>query len=224
MIGARTQGSYNGQLERLMQAEHWDRLSRDRLHVAPRAVELASAAARRCYRHIWAPIDDLLSRLAPLPSGLIRLWLGCPGGHIVLTHLPSRYEPGEKTLKRNPLRNVALVCVSDLAEPPLEALVPVGHLLDHLLGCGGEEHGTWLSEGGGCGPALRDVGQRILSLFSLGYGFDAAACQDPRDYFARSLALYLLDRCGLSVADPQMERLLRSSLLSEAFWALAARA
>ena len=202
-----------------MQTKDWDHLKRERLHVAPRSLELASAAAQRRYGHIWAPLDDVLSWLKPLPAGLVRFWLGCPGGHLVLTHLPSRYDPGEHFLKRQPLRNVALVCLSDLVERPLESLVPVGHLLDHLLGCRGAEQGTWLSEGGGVDAPLRDLGKRVARLFPLGYGFDALARQQPRDYFARSLALYLQDRRLLNVADPQVEKLFRGTLLSEAFWA-----
>jgi hypothetical protein len=196
----------------------FDALKMDRFHVAPRAVELSSAAAQRRYPQLWAPLQHLVKRLRPLPGGLVRFWLKQSGGHVVVTHLASHYDPGETWLKDTALCNVAYVSASDLAEDPTEALAPVGSLLDHLLGSAGAEGGAWLSEGGGANETLRDLGLRVQELFPLGYGFDEAACADIRSYFARSFALYLQDRRRLNVADPLMERLFRASLLSEAFW------
>jgi hypothetical protein len=201
-----------------MKGQILERLKVDRLHVAPRALELSPANTQRHFKHIWAPLDELLSRLRPLPAGLVRFWLDRPGGHIMITHLPSRYDPEEQAFKQQALRNIAFVRLSELAEGSLEALVPLGYLLDHLLGSGGSVDSPWLSEGGGIDPVLREVGGRVRELFPLGYGFDEAACGDARTYFARSLALYLYDRRALNVADPQIERLLRTTVLSEAFW------
>jgi hypothetical protein len=201
-----------------MKARLLERIRLDRIHIAPRALELSTARAQRHFEHIWAPLAHFASRLQPFPAGLLRFWLGQPGGHVVITHLPSRYHPGEEMLKRQRLRNVAYVRLSDLVEHPLEALVPLGHLLDDLLGSKGEGHDRRCSEGGGANEALREVGVRVMKLFPLGYGFDAAACRDVRTYFARSLALYLHDRRSLNAADPQIERLLSTTLLSDGFW------
>jgi hypothetical protein len=159
-----------------------------------------------------------VNKLRALPTGLVSVWLNQPNGHVVITHLPSRYEPGEQLLKRQLLRNVAYVGMSDLAQDSLEALVPVGHLLDHLLGSGGAADGPWLSEGGGVNAALRELAEEVVELFPLGYGFDEAACRDARSYFARCFALYFHNRRALNVADPLMEKLMRTSLLSETFW------
>ncbi len=195
----------------------FEQLKVDRIHVAPRALELSPLAARQRFPHIWAPLEELLARLQALPAGLVRFWLQQPHGHVVITHLPSCYEAGEQPQKHRMLCSVAYIAVSDLAKSSLEALVPVGHLLDHLLGSGGEET-LWLSEGGGVCPALRKVGARMVKLFPLGHAFDAAARNDAHAYFARSLALYLYDRRALNVADPLMEKLLHTTLCSDAFW------
>jgi hypothetical protein len=201
-----------------MQSRTLASLKADRLHVAPRALELSPAAAQRRFTAAWAPLEELWSRLGLLPAGLARTWLLQPGGHVVITHLPSGYMPTMRLLKRHVLHNVAYVSVSDLARDSLDALVPVGCLLDHLLGCAGAEDGKRLSEGGGLNPALAQVGARVTELFELGYGFDAAARGDVRAYWARSLALYLHGRGALNVADPLMERLLRTTVLSATFW------
>ncbi len=195
-----------------------ERLKIDRLHVTARALELSPAAVQQHFKHIWAPLDDLSRQLRILPVGLIGFWLAQPGGHVIITHTPSRYDPGSQTVERQVLHNVAYIRLSDLASAPLEALATVGHLLDHLLGSGGATEEPWLSEGGGVNLTLRQVGQRVRALFALGYGFDQAACGDVRSYFARSLALYLHDRRALNIADPQIERLLRTTILSGAFW------
>ncbi len=159
-----------------------ERFKVERIHVAPRALELSPLKVQRRFSHVWAPLEDLLRQLRPFPAGLVRFWLEQPGGHVVITYLPSRYAVGEQRLKEHSLRHVAYVGLSDLADGSLEALVP------------------------------------IATLFALGYGFDAEACRDVRSYFARSLALYLHDRHTLNVADPRMERLLRTTLFADAFW------
>jgi hypothetical protein len=193
-------------------------LKAERLHVAPRALDLSPTEAQQRFAHLWMPLEELSSRLKALPTGLVRFWLQQPTGHVVIIHLASRYEPGEHRLKHDVLRNVAFVGVSDLAQASLEALVPIGHWLDHLLGNAGADEGLWLSEGGGASPALHEVGARVAELFPLGHGFDAQACTDARTYFARSLALYWHDRRALNAADPLLERLLRTTLCAEAFW------
>ena len=201
-----------------MRKHVFERLKIDRIHVTPRALELSSRSVQQRFAHIWAPLEELLKRLQRLPEGLARFWLELPTGHVVITHLPSHYKIGDQVLKRQVLHNVAYVGISDLAQGSLEALVPIGHLLDHLLGNAGTDDAPWLSEGAGVNLALRQVGTRVAELFPLGYGFDEAACSDPHAYFARSLALYMLDRRALNVADPLMEKLLRTTLFSDAFW------
>jgi len=201
-----------------MQKRAFEQLKVERFHVAPRALELSPLVAQQRFTHIWAPVEELLTQLQALPVGLVRFWLKQPGGHVVITHLPSYYEAAEQVLKRQVLRNVAYVAVSDLAANSLEALVPVGHLLDHLLGSAGAVDGLRLSAGGGINPTLREIGARMVELFPLGHGFDPAASRNVYAYFARSLALYLHDRRALNVADPLMEKLLQTTLFSDTFW------
>jgi hypothetical protein len=113
---------------------------------------------------------------------------------------------------------VAYVSVEDLAlgnERPAHVL---GHLLDHHLGCGGDVNGLWLSDGGGISARWREAGQRLAALFALGYGVDAVAQSNVREYFAQSLALYGRERQRLNVADPQICKWLRSTLWDETFW------
>jgi hypothetical protein len=201
-----------------MDSQAWAQLRLERMHVAPRVLDLAPPEVQRQFVHLWATLDELSVRLKELPTGLVRFWLQQPTGHVVITHLASHYEPGEYRLKHHVLSNVAFVGISDLAQGSLEALVPIGHWLDHLLGNAGAEEGPWLSQGGGASVALQEVGAHVTELFALGHGFDAQACRDARTYFARSLALYWHDRRALNAADPLLERLLRTTLCADAFW------
>lgn len=194
-----------------------ERLKMDRMHVAPRTLDLSPLHLRERFGNIWAPLEELTRRLRPLPAGLVRYWLAQRGGHVIIVHHPSRYEAGDQPFGSQSLHNVAYVSLSDLASDSIEALVVVGNLLDHLLGSGGEE-GPWLSSGGGTNSPLREVGARIAEYFPLGHGFDEMARTDPNAYFARSLAQYLHDRRSLNAADPLVEKLLRQTLLSDAFW------
>jgi hypothetical protein len=98
----------------------------------------------------------------------------------------------------------------------------IGHLIDHALGCGGEDAGPWLSEGGGVNSLWSQAGRRLSRLFTLDYGADEIARSGVRDYFAQSLALYCRDRERLNVADPCIDKWLRSTLWSAGFWRPAA--
>lgn len=114
-----------------------ERLKMDRLHVAPRTLDLSPVHLRERFPNIWAPLEELARRLRPLPAGLMRYWLAQRGGHAIIVHHPSRYEVGEQPFGSQSLHNVAFVSLSDLASDSIEALVVVGNLLDHLLGSGG---------------------------------------------------------------------------------------
>jgi len=199
---------YNHSGLEAMESKTFTQIKLERIHVTPRALELSPQSVQQRFAVVWDPLEELLIRLKNLPIGLLRAWLKQPDGHVVITHLPSRYAPGREMLKRHVLRNVAYVSVADLAKDTADALVPVGHLLDHLLGNGGGDSGAWLSE----------VGRRVRGLFLLGDGADATARANVRDYWACSFAGYLHDRESLNVADPLMEKLLRATMLAPAFW------
>lgn len=157
--------------------------------------------------------------LGKLPAGMLRYLGSLSRGHIVLKASPSSYYREDYLFRGKPFSGVALLSLADLEEglkPP--ALHALGHLLDDLLGRGESTEGAWLSEGGGALPPLREVGQRIVDLFILGYGVDEAARESPREYFAQSLALYFADEGRLNIADPPMHRLLKRALLAEGFW------
>ena len=64
----------------------------------------------------------------------------------------------------------------------------------------------------------REASARLPRLFSLGYGVAEDEGVDERDYFARSLAIYCLDRGRLNVTDPQIEKWFRSVLWNESLW------
>ncbi len=190
----------------------------DKLHVEPRALELAGGGGSERFGNIWAPARAAMRWISKLPVGLLKYLGSCSRGHIVITHLPSRYLE-QYTFRGRELSGVVLVCVTELGGgAPMRPLHVLGHLLDDLLGRGHNVEGPWLSEGGGALPPLKEVAGRIARLFPLGYGVDKIARQSPREYFAQSLALYFSDERRLNTSDPQMHRLFRRTLLAEEFW------
>ena len=189
-------------------------LKRERLHVDPQALEASPSHVRQRAAHAWAPADLLLEHFADWPAGLIAYWLAAPAGHVVLTGGPSHYLPGVMPWPAGSLEGVALVSVSDVLDRPRAALETVAQLLDHLLGSPGAPDGPRLSDGAGSTAALCDVARRLQALAALGYGPRA-----PHAYFAWAFAGYWLDRAALNTADPNVERLLRTTLCSDEFWA-----
>jgi hypothetical protein len=191
---------------------------RERARLLPGLLAHSPPWVRDVFDHAWAPMTAMVRQVAPLPAGLWEHLLACERGYLAICHGPSRYAPGPAQLRGRQVVNVAFVSVQDLALDNEQPLHVVGHLVDHHLGNGGGDQGAWLSEGGGLRPRWQEAGARLAGLFALGYGIDAVARSSLRDYLAQSLALYCRDRQRLNVADPQVDKWLRSTLWDESFW------
>jgi len=168
-------------------------------------------------RSTWAPARALANLLKPLPVEMLQWWLAQPTGHAVIGGRSSFYQPGPVEIKRRTLVNVVSVAPLDIMKDRAAVWSALGGLFDHLLGCGGNPHGLWLSEGGGVTPAWKDVGERVQEFFHLGYAPEEAT-QSPRAYFAWGFAMYLTRRRELNVIDPLLERLLRTTVMDGRFW------
>jgi len=173
---------------------------------------------RNVFDSSWAVTKAMAWQARCLPPAVWSYLLGLDGGYLAFCTGDSYYTPGPVTLRNDILRNVAFVAVEDLAHDNERSMHVLGHLIDHALGCGGEDAGLWLSEGGGASSHWKQAGQRLAQLYTLGYGVDEIAQSDMRDYFAQSLALFCRDRERLNVADPRVDRWLRSTLWSASFW------
>jgi hypothetical protein len=163
-------------------------------------------------------MEALLGHLRLLPGALWPYLLSRSGGWVLVSPGDSHYLPGETAIRGHTVQNVAYVSVEDLAADNERPLHVVGHLIDHYLGCGGEAGRPWLSSGGGVTPRWREAGARLPGLYALGYAADEVAASSVEDYFAQSLALYCRDRRRLNVADPQIEKWLRTTLFDERFF------
>ena len=190
----------------------------EKMHVEHQALRLSPTAVRRRYDHAWAPVQHMEKVLSPCPEGLLRWWAESPRGHLILTHLPSRYAEGPQAVRKEMVENVAYVCLNDLHRNPQIVLRAVASLLDHLLGSDGAPKGRRLSDGSGVIPALEDVGQKVQEYAALGYLEDVVEESDSREYFEAAFTLYLTNRRDLKVADPRIEKLLHTTILSESFW------
>ena len=159
-------------------------LWRDKMHVEPRALELAPAAVRRSFEHAFHPTTLVLDGLRDLPTGLLRLWWACPRGHVVFTHLPSRYAPGPQPWRDGTLTAVAYVSIVELrpelsgADPfsPWRALLD---LIDHLLGGACDAARPRFSQGAGITPDLADAARRFAEIAALGYAAEEPAPRMP---------------------------------------------
>jgi hypothetical protein len=193
-------------------------LTREKVHIEPETLRLSPPSVQRHYAHAWAPVQQMVRLLRPCPQELLRWWADTPRGHLLITHLPSRYAEGSHELRNETVENVARVCLVDLHRDPQVALHPVASLLDHLMGSHGTPKGEWLSDGAGVVPELEEAGATVREYAALGYVEELAEAPGPRGYFAVAFAIYLTEPERLNVMDPRMYRLLRSSILSEPFW------
>ncbi len=199
-------------------------LLRDKIHLEPgsRARLPTSLGESPLGRDAWAPARKLADLLRPFPAEMLRWWSNQPTGHAVIGRNTSRYQPGPVQIRRRTLTNVAFISPLDLIDDRSAVLATLASLFDHLLGCGGNPAGRWLSEGGGITAEWRKVGERIAEFFQLEYAPEEAT-RSPRAYFAWGLALYCTDRRQLNVIDPLLERLLHTTIMSGRFWRKAMR-
>jgi len=193
-------------------------LKRSKLHVAP---EVSSGGRRDLDDHFdspWAPVERLAELLDSLPVGLIRFWSDQPRGHVLIGLKDGGYVPGEQLVGGRVLDGVAHVAISDVATDSAQVLVQVSRIIDHLLGSHGIVSGATLSDGIGINEYWKDVGRRLQELFQLGYGRTEQGRQSASVYFSEGMADFCLDRRSLNVRDPQLERLLGRSLMSQEVW------
>lgn len=193
------------------------RLLQNKIHVAADAYADAGSRAQARFSSGWSAAIALARLLGGLPETPLRWWAAQPNGHLLLTAADDSYATSLLTEGKE-LSAVAALPIGWLAEERERALAWALRPLDHLLGCGGAAGGPWLSDGGGVTLRWQRVGEQIAHLFPLGYGPSAASRQDPHIYLAAGLAAAMTDRRRLNVADPKLERLLVSSLLSLPFW------
>ena len=193
-------------------------LTRAKLHLVPGALARVGTAVSERFDNPWAAVEALTRQLRPFPSGLLRFWAAQERGHVLIGPRDGGYVPGPQPCGRRTLDGVAHVALADLAATNDRPRVLIGHLLDHLLGCGGADEGAWLSDGGGITPRWQEVGQRVRELFALGYGQSEAAQSDAHVYLAEGLAAYCRERRAFNTADPLLERLLRHTVMADAFW------
>ena len=191
---------------------------RARARLMPDLLPRSPTWVRGVFDHTWAPMATLTRQLTDLPGALWDYLQDCAGGFVYISVAESKYIPGPMTIRGQEAQNVARISVEDLARGNEQPLQTIGYLIDHHMGCGGDQEGAWLSEGGGVCPAWQQAGSRLPGLFELGYGIDDAARSDVRAYLSHSLALYCQDRQRLNIADPQIYKWFRSTLWNEAFW------
>lgn len=197
-------------------------LLRDKVHVQPGTL---SRLPTQQTARLRSPLDLgrlLLTPLEQAPAELLRFWLEHPRGHAVINPLRHGYAPGVQPVGRRQRDGVAWIAAARLlAEPGLTQ--PLTGLLDHLLGSDGQQDGPRLSDGAGRNAAWAEVGQRLQRQFNLGYAPPEAAAS-PHDYFSWGLRAYLDNARGLSITDPGLERLLRTTLFDTLFWQRTAAA
>jgi hypothetical protein len=193
-------------------------LWRDRFHVEKGALERAPAAVQGAWEHAWQPAELWLETLTALPVGMLRLWEQSQRGHLIFGLQPSAYRPGPQEWQGANLDGVCYLALVDLRSARQLALWATLAWIDHLLGSLGAADAPWFSDGHGCTPRLQAAAERYQRVWALGYGAQELGAATARDYWARSLELYLAQPRRLSALAPQLYRLYHTCLLRESWW------
>ncbi|MBX2998436.1 MAG: hypothetical protein KF893_07980 [Caldilineaceae bacterium] len=193
-------------------------LLRHKIHVRADALARSRGDVQERLPSSWRAAVEIVHHLGGLPEDAFLWWAEQPAGHILLTAGESGYSADPLEHAGNVLTGVASIPLRQILYEPEQATIRALLPLDHLLGCGGDVQDRWLSEGEGIHPRWARIGAQIADLFTLGYGLSEAGREDPHHYLAEGLWTAIHDRRRLNLADPKLDRLLRSSLLSPPFW------
>jgi hypothetical protein len=193
-------------------------LWRDKMHVEPRALDLAPADVRARFEHIWAPADEVMAVLEKLPLGWLQVWEQSERGHLLFGLESSAYRPGPLEWRERTLQSVCHISLVDLARERRAAMLPILCLMDHLSGSDAQVGQPWLSDGVGVTEPLKQVGERFARIHALGYGHERLGASGPHEYFAHTLWLFLSDPSALNTLDPLVHKLYARTLWGEAFW------
>lgn len=193
-------------------------LLRHKIHVRTDALARSRGDVQERLSSSWQAAIEIAHQLRGLPEDAFLWWAEQPAGHILLTADERGYSRAPLVHAGDTLCGVAFIPLRQILYERQQAAITAILPLDHLLGCGGEADGRWLSEGNSIHPRWARIGNQIAALFTLGYGLSEAACRDPHHYLAEGLWTSIHDRRRLNLADPKLDRLLRSSLLSSPFW------
>jgi len=193
-------------------------LWRERLHAEPTCLERSPFQVRQRMETVWDPGRLFRELIRPLPRGMLQLWHTAPRGHVIFTHEPSRYAPGQQEWHGRSLDGVCYVRVADLLDEGEEAFLTFAEFLDHLMGSGAEPGAGRFSGGVGRTPRLTDAAQRFARDEALGYGHKELGATSPAAYFRRCLWLYLTDERRLNVLDPNIHGLFARTLFKPHVW------
>ena len=217
-----------------------------KVHVQPGALARSGGNVAERLPSAWHAATAMVRGLRGIPDEALHWWAAQPAGHIVLTARENRYETGSFCVGDRTLGAVSFISLNTLIaagaadaadrDAPEREMLPAPEQrersaadlhpgwarallpLDHLLGCGGDAGGAWLSDGGGVTPRWQRVGRQVAALFPLGHGLSQVGRTDPHLYLAQGLFTLLRNRRRLNWADPKLERLLKASLLHRGFW------
>ncbi len=189
-----------------------------KVHVYPRLWAMLPPDVLARYSSQWEPVDRLARLLDEMPVGALRFLLDSPTGAFIISPAETGYSPGPVTVGKIRAQNGVFVSAQALLEDEPDVLRAIARLYDHLLGSAGAAEGPRLSDGVGITPAWTEVGAQIGRLFALGHNPDPLCHRSRADYFAQSVAMYILQPRELNTADPNMHKLLQRSFFSETFW------
>jgi hypothetical protein len=193
-------------------------LGNERIHLDPNALSSLPNSLQNQFECVWTPVESLLELLEPFPAGLLNWWLGIPNGHIVISSLPSSYNPGELYWRTHKYTSIAYISPQDLLGSGKVAFLVTMRMLNHLFGSGGEQDNAYFSQGFGLTPKLAEAALQYVSIEQLQYGHSILSITSASDYLAETLWLALQDRQSLNRIDPLLEKLYYRTLLSERFW------
>ncbi len=190
-----------------MRMQGWSPAFIARIHLAP---DVLARSPGHVSEHFSTGVEAMRATLAylrPLPRAWVQRWLAQERGHLVIHPTRHGFQAGVQTFRGRALEDVAWMQLSLLIDDPIAYLTPFGMLMAHLIHW--EERDKWQSQ------AWRDVARGVQSGFEAGYGRSEAAREQIDIYLAEGIAWYLVDRRALNIANPRLEKLLRSTLFRD---------
>ncbi len=177
------------------------------IYLSPTALSRSRPETRGRFRSHAEVLEELFRQLQQLPTELLRLMATQGEKHLFIKHEGAYYNG-----------STAVVSVDYIYLDEGVAIEEVMHLLDDLLGDGSGRRDQRFSDGYTRFEKLHGSSTELVKLFERPQRFLPSGEDNPHEYFAQGVRVFLYQPEQLQREDPELFLVVRDKILNENFW------
>lgn len=177
------------------------------IYLSPTALSRSRYETRRRLRTNVEVLEELIRQLQQLPTELLRLMATQGEKYLFIKHEGASYNG-----------STAVVSVDYIYLDEGVAIEETMHLIDDLLGDGSGRRDHCFSNGYTRFEKLQGLSIEFAQLFNRQQRFLPDGEDNPHEYFAQGVRMFLYQPGQLQREDPELFLFVRDRILNENFW------